>query len=52
VLSTGGIHLIKHLDRQRRLDRKWLQEVLADVEAGRVADVPNPARLAQRDPAS
>src|SRR3569623_2581774 len=29
VLSTGGRHLIDHLDQQRRLDRKWLKAVLA-----------------------
>lgn len=45
VLSTGGRHLIKHLELQRRLDRSWLRAVLADVEAGRVRDVPTPARL-------
>jgi DNA-binding PadR family transcriptional regulator len=39
VLSTGGLHLLKHLDAQRRLDRRWLQGVLADVAKGRVRDV-------------
>lgn len=47
VLSTGGNHLLRHLDRQRHLDRKWLQELLADVEARRVADVADPGRLAK-----
>ena len=45
-LSTGGEHLIEHLDRQRRLDRDWLSDLLADVEARRVRDVADPASLA------
>jgi DNA-binding PadR family transcriptional regulator len=49
VLSTGGLHLIKHLSLQRRLDRKWLQAVLADVIAGRVRDVSDPNLLAAQD---
>jgi DNA-binding PadR family transcriptional regulator len=35
--ATGGLHLMKHLDLQHRLDRKWLQGVLADVESGACA---------------
>jgi DNA-binding PadR family transcriptional regulator len=46
VLSTGGLHLLRHLSLQRRLDRRWLQALLADVTAGRVRDVPYPKRLA------
>jgi len=46
VLSSGGLHLIKHLTLQRRLDRRWLQGLLADVAAGRVRDVPDPSLLA------
>ena len=45
ILSTGGEYLIRHLERQRRLDRQWLQALLADVQAGRIFDVPNPKRL-------
>jgi DNA-binding PadR family transcriptional regulator len=45
VLSTGGLHLLSHLALQRRLDRKWLQGLLAEVVAGRVRDVPDPDRL-------
>ncbi len=45
VLSTGGEHLLRHLDRQRRLDREWLSELLADIEARRVRDVADPAKL-------
>jgi DNA-binding PadR family transcriptional regulator len=47
VLSTGGEHLIDHLDKQRRLDRDWLKSLLADIEAGGVRDVSNSAKLAQ-----
>ncbi|HEY3783905.1 MAG TPA: PadR family transcriptional regulator [Steroidobacteraceae bacterium] len=46
MLSTGGRHLIKHLEQQRRLDLRWLQEVLKDVAEGRVADVADPRKLA------
>ncbi|HXZ80015.1 MAG TPA: PadR family transcriptional regulator [Terriglobales bacterium] len=53
--ATGALHLLKHLELQHRLDRKWLQGVLADVEGGRVRDVADPRRLtlaAAKDPAS
>src|SRR5438105_1082720 len=33
VLSTGGEHLLRHLDKQRRLDRAWLKDLLADIRA-------------------
>jgi DNA-binding PadR family transcriptional regulator len=33
-LSTGGEHLFRHIEQQRRLDREWLQGLLADIEAG------------------
>ncbi len=46
VLSTGGEHLLRHLDKQRRLDRDWLKGLLADVKARRVRDVADPKRLA------
>jgi DNA-binding PadR family transcriptional regulator len=45
VVSTGGEHLLRHIDRQRRLDREWLQGLLADIEARRVHDVADPALL-------
>jgi DNA-binding PadR family transcriptional regulator len=48
VLSTGGEHLLEHLERQRQLDREWLKDLLADVKARRVHDVANPKRLAFR----
>lgn len=43
--ATGGLHLLKHLELQHRLDRKWLHGILADVETGRVRDVADPKRL-------
>ena len=33
ALPEGGRHLTKHLELQRRLDRKWLQNVLRSIEA-------------------
>lgn len=43
--ATGALHLLKHLELQHRLDRKWLHGVLADVEGGHVQDVADPKRL-------
>jgi DNA-binding PadR family transcriptional regulator len=45
--ATGALHLLKHLELQHRLDRKWLQGVLTDVEKGRVHDVADPRQLAR-----
>ena len=45
VLSTGGLQLLKHLDLQHRLDRKWLRGVLVEIEKGTVRDVTDPKRL-------
>ena len=45
VIATGGEHLLRHLEKQRRLDREWLKGLLADIEAGRVHDVADPKRL-------
>lgn len=45
VISTGGEYLLRHLDRQRRLDRAWLKDLLADIEARRIHDVADPRRL-------
>jgi DNA-binding PadR family transcriptional regulator len=49
LLSSGGLHLLNHLDAQRRLDQKWLQALLADVVAGNIHDVSDPKRLAAAD---
>jgi DNA-binding PadR family transcriptional regulator len=46
-LSTGGEHLLGHIDRQRKLDRDWLKALLADVEANGIRDVADPAKLAR-----
>jgi DNA-binding PadR family transcriptional regulator len=45
VLSTGGDHLLRHLDRQRRLDREWLKGLLAEIEANGIRDMADPAKL-------
>jgi len=45
VLSTGGHHLLRHLDKQRRLDRAWLKGLLADIQGDRIHDVADPSRL-------
>jgi DNA-binding PadR family transcriptional regulator len=37
-LPTGSCHLMQHMAEQCRLDLRWLQAVLADVEAGRIHD--------------
>jgi DNA-binding PadR family transcriptional regulator len=46
LLSTGGLQLLKHLDRQRRLDRQWTEELLAEIETAGIRDVSDPRRLA------
>ena len=47
-LSTGGLHLLKHLDLQHRLDQKWLRGVLVDVARGTVRDISDPERPAPK----
>ena len=44
-LATGGLHLLDHLNAQRRLDQKFLLKLRTDVIAGAVRDVPDPRRL-------
>jgi DNA-binding PadR family transcriptional regulator len=46
MLPTGSRHLMQHMQEQCRLDLRWLRAVLADVEAGKIRDTPDPARLA------
>ena len=46
-LTTGGEHLLDHLDKQRRLDRAWLKDLLADIRANGIRDVADPAVLAR-----
>jgi DNA-binding PadR family transcriptional regulator len=48
MLPTGSRHLMEHIAEQCRLDLRWLRAVLADVEAGRIRDTPDPARLAAK----
>jgi DNA-binding PadR family transcriptional regulator len=45
VLSTGGEHLLRHIEIQRQLDRDWLKGLLADIEARRVCDVRDSRKL-------
>jgi DNA-binding PadR family transcriptional regulator len=52
VISTGGEHLLQHIEKQRRLDREWLKGLLADVKARRVHDVKDPKLLAVSDRAT
>jgi DNA-binding PadR family transcriptional regulator len=46
-LSTGGTHLLDHIERQRRLDRAWLRSLLADIERNGIRDVADPDSLAK-----
>jgi DNA-binding PadR family transcriptional regulator len=46
-LTTGGEHLLNHLDKQRRLDRAWLKDLLADIAAHGIRDVADPSALAR-----
>lgn len=45
VLSTGGEHLLRHVESQRLLDREWLKGLLTDIKARRVHDVADPRKL-------
>lgn len=47
VVSTGGDQLLRHIDRQRRLDRKWLKSLLEDIEVNGIRDVADPSKLAR-----
>jgi DNA-binding PadR family transcriptional regulator len=46
-LSTGGMHLFTHIERQRRLDRDWLKSLLKDIGTNGIRDVADPASLAR-----
>jgi DNA-binding PadR family transcriptional regulator len=50
MLPTGSSYLMDHMAEQCRLDGRWLRALLADVEAGRVRDMPDPSRLAAKKP--
>ena len=45
VLSTGSLHLMRHIEKQRLMDREWLKKLLADIKARRVRDIAEPSRL-------
>ncbi len=47
-LPTGSRLLVQHMQKQCRLDLRWLRAVLADVEAGRVRDTPHPEKFAAK----
>lgn len=47
VLSTGGQHLLGHVEQQRRMDRRWLKALLADMEANGIRDVADPSKLSR-----
>lgn len=45
AISTGGDYLLRHLDKQRRLDRAWLKDLLVVIAGRRIRDVAHPSRL-------
>jgi DNA-binding PadR family transcriptional regulator len=45
-LPSGSRLMIKQMANQCRIDLRWLSEVVAEIEAGRVRDTPDPAGLA------
>jgi DNA-binding PadR family transcriptional regulator len=45
VLSTGGEHLLGHVEQQRYMDRAWLKALLADIETNGIRDVADPSKL-------
>ncbi|MGZ6187024.1 MAG: PadR family transcriptional regulator [Candidatus Binataceae bacterium] len=47
-LTLGAEHLFDHIEKQRRLDRGWLADLLADIESGRPLDVAPPAKTAAK----
>jgi DNA-binding PadR family transcriptional regulator len=49
-LGTGGDYLMRHVELQRRLDRKWLKSLLATVKADKVRDLANPKVLRASKP--
>ncbi|HJP69667.1 MAG TPA: PadR family transcriptional regulator [Sphingomicrobium sp.] len=46
-LSTGGANLLDHIDRQRRLDRRWLKALLVDIETNGIRDIADPLAIAR-----
>ena len=50
IAATGSMHLLGHIDKQRRLDRQWTKDLLANIEAGGVRDIADPKFLAASSP--
>lgn len=48
VASTGALYLMRHLESQRRLDRRWLEALLSEVLEGRVKDMSIAAKPKRR----
>ena len=44
-VSTGGDHLLRHIEQQRQIDHAWLKDLLADIEKHGIRDVADPAAL-------
>jgi DNA-binding PadR family transcriptional regulator len=47
VLSTGGEHLLRHVEQQRHMDRAWLKALLAEIQANGIRDVADPSTLSR-----
>jgi DNA-binding PadR family transcriptional regulator len=47
VTSTGGDHLLRHIEKERLLDRAWIVELLDTIEAHGIRDVADPRKLAR-----
>jgi DNA-binding PadR family transcriptional regulator len=47
VTSTGGAHLLDHIEKQRKLDRAWTKDLLRDLEAHGIRDVADPEKLSR-----
>ena len=46
-LGTGGTHLLHHIELQRRLDKRYLEALLADIERNGIRDAADVASLAE-----
>jgi len=43
TISTGGEHLLTHIELQRRLDREWLAGLIADIDANGIRRAGKPS---------
>ena len=48
LTSTGGNHLLNHIEQQRRLDLAWSEALLDDILQRGIRDISDPARLGDR----